>query len=186
MEVHVMTTLSGEAGPGAAETATVPASPALRLTAAVLVVGAVEFAAGSLGLWWVTFLLGLVAGWLAPRRGKLVALSVGTVLAWALGIAVQSGLRTFDVAGVVSAMALNARGLGWVVAALAIVYALLLAFAGVWLGGAARRLIRGGSRRGEPPTVTPRPESAATPAAAPAAAAPPESAATNAKETERV
>lgn len=138
---RLRTALSGTARPAA--------PPAVVLSLATLVVALVEFGAGSVGLWWVTFALGLVAGVLAGGR-YLAALTIGTVLAWAVGILVESGSRTFDVAGVVSALALNARGLGWLIVVITIVYSALLVLAGCWLGAAARHLFTGYRRDDAP------------------------------------
>jgi hypothetical protein len=124
---------------------------ALLVPLTIFLVGLAELGANSRGLWWVTVLAGVVVGVAAGAR-YVLALAVGTVLAWGVGIVLESGSRTVDIAGVVSAMALGARGLGWAVVVLTLVYAVLLALAGCWLGAAARRLLVG--YRGEEPART--------------------------------
>ncbi len=130
--------------------------PAALMAAVIVVVALAEYLGNSLSLWWITLLAGIAAGWVG-RRGALVALTAGTVLAWAVGILLESGSRTFDVGGVLFAMAFNARSLGWTVVIVAVIYAVLMALAGAWLGGAARRITQ--AYRGEPAT----PDEAGTP-----------------------
>lgn len=124
--------------------------PAALMAAVIVVVALAEYLGNSLSLWWVTLLAGIAAGWVG-RRGAIVALTAGTVLAWAVGILLESGSRTFDVGGVLFAMAFNARSLGWTVVIVAVIYAVLMALAGAWLGGAARRIV--GAYRGGPATT---------------------------------
>jgi hypothetical protein len=155
MEVHAMTTLTMRGTRLRTMLATASRqAPARRglLPLAILTVGLAEFAGNILGLWWLTFALGIAAGWLGGRR-YLGALYAGTVLGWAVGVLLQSGDRTLDVAGIVSAMVLGARGLGWLIVVIMLVYAVLLASAGAWLGASARRLVlayRGRNAAAEP------------------------------------
>ncbi|GGS82808.1 hypothetical protein ACFFV7_45350 [Nonomuraea spiralis] len=107
------------------------------LAAAVTVA---DLAGLSLGWWWVIPLAGLVVGAAAPVRRPVPALLAATAVAGAASLVWQGGARTLDAADLAGAMALNARGLGWVVVAVTLVYTLLLALAGAWIGGAARRL----------------------------------------------
>ncbi|MEV6235283.1 hypothetical protein [Lentzea sp. NPDC051838] len=102
---------------------------------------AVLDAAGLLaGWWWVTVLVAALAAYRFAGKRVLLAVLVGTALAWGLSMLVQAGSQLGAVADLVAAMALNARGLGWVVIVVSLVYALLLALAGSWLGGVVRRL----------------------------------------------
>ncbi|MGE5286595.1 MAG: hypothetical protein ACM3ML_05200 [Micromonosporaceae bacterium] len=109
---------------------------------AALIALIVEFAGNSTGLWLMTLAAGVVAGAMR-RKGAISGLVLGTVLAWGLGILMEGGGRTLQIAGVVSALALGTRGLGVAIVILAFVYALLLALAGAWLGAAGRRLLAG-------------------------------------------
>jgi hypothetical protein len=148
MEVHAMTTLTMRATRlrTILATASRPAPRRGLLPLAILVVGLVELGGNALGLWWLTFVVGIAAGWLGGRR-YLGALVAGTLLGWTVGILLQSGGRTLDVGGFVSAMVLGAKGLGWVIVVITLVYALLVASAGAWLGAAARRLVLGSRGR---------------------------------------
>jgi hypothetical protein len=140
MEVHVMTALD--------------ARPLVRLGTAVRtarmsrrvwwpatagVVALVELGAGALGLWWVTVLVGVAVGASTLRR-RLWALLAGTAVGWVAGILLQSGGKTIQIGGVVSAEIFNARSLGVLILVVAVIYAFLLALAGAWIGAAARRL----------------------------------------------
>lgn len=116
-----------------------PLAPRLRPPAAVCLLALIELGAGQLGLWWVTALLGIAVGAAAMRRGVRVLLAA-TVLGWVGGILLQSGSRTFEIGGVVSAEVFNARGLGWLILVVAVVYACLLVLAGAWAGAAGRRV----------------------------------------------
>jgi hypothetical protein len=145
MEVHIMTALTTRAArlPVAIGTTlrkTPSSRAAVYLPASMLVVAVVEYAGNSLGLWWLTFLVGVAAG-AVRRRGSVGALAAGTLLAWGVGMLLQSAGRTLDIAGVISALALGARGLGWVIVVITLLYAWLLALSGAWLGAAARRLV---------------------------------------------
>jgi hypothetical protein len=157
MEVHIMTALTtrSQRSPAVVDgtPGTAPARAALLTPAVTLGVALVEYVGNSLSLWWITLLVGIATGWLRPRRGT-VALAAGTILGWGAGILVESGGRTLDIAGVVSALALSARNLGWLIITITLVYAVLLALAGSWLGAAARRMVAA-YRRGE---AAPQPE----------------------------
>lgn len=103
---------------------------------------AVLDAAGLLaGWWWVTVLVAALAVYRFAGKRVLLAVLGGTALAWGLSMLAQAGSQLGAVADLVGAMALNARGLGWVVIVVSLVYALLLALAGSWIGGVARRLL---------------------------------------------
>jgi hypothetical protein len=114
-----------------------------RTVIAVLVGAAViEFGGLALGWWWVTAVVGLLVAAIAPGRAAVFALICGTLLGWAGALLWQSGSRLRDVADLVGAIALRARGMGWAVLAVTLAYAVLLALAGAWTGAAARRLVR--------------------------------------------
>jgi hypothetical protein len=102
---------------------------------------AVDAGALLLGWWWVTFVAAAVLVGLLPGKRIVAAVVVGALLAWGLSLYGQAGSRIGDVGDLVGALALNTRGLGPLVIALTLGYALLLALAGTWLGAAARRLI---------------------------------------------
>jgi hypothetical protein len=143
MEVPVMTALDARAAQPLIRLRTmlrtVPLSRRLWWPAVALLVALVELGAGALGLWWVTVVAGVVVGAISLRR-RLLALLVGTAVGWLVGILLQSGGRTIQIGGVVSAEVFNARGLGWTIPIVAIIYACLLALAGAWIGAAGRRL----------------------------------------------
>jgi uncharacterized oligopeptide transporter (OPT) family protein len=101
---------------------------------------AVDLTALLLGWWWATFVAAAVAAGLLVGKRIVAAVLVGTLVAWGISLPAQAGARTIDVADLVGALALNTRGLGWLVIVVTLVYALLLALAGTWLGAAARRL----------------------------------------------
>ncbi|GAB2813244.1 hypothetical protein [Lentzea nigeriaca] len=105
-------------------------------------VAALDAAALLVGWWWVTVLVAAVAVYRFAGKRVLLAVLAGTVVAWGASMAAQAGSQLGAVADLVAAMALNGRGLGWVVIVVSLVYALLLALAGSWVGGAARRLRR--------------------------------------------
>jgi len=111
-----------------------------RVTLVAAAVAALDLACLSLGWWWVIVLAGLAVAVALPGRRPLSALLLGTVAASAVSLAWQGGARTLDVADLTGAIALNTRGLGWPVVAATLVYTLLLALAGAWLGAAARRV----------------------------------------------
>jgi CBS domain containing-hemolysin-like protein len=154
MEVHVMTGLDVPvAGPLArlgtvSRMARLPVS--LQWPAVVLITALVELGAGFLGLWWVTVLAGVLLG-ASTLRHRILALLAATAIAWIAGILLESGSLTFQIAGVVSAEVFNARALGWMIVVLTAGYALLLALAGAWIGGAARRLASWGKRGSSQP-----------------------------------
>jgi len=144
-----MTTLKEpSARPLAQLSAAILRKPATRwrvLTAMAIAIAVIQLVGNSFGLWWIALGTGIAAG-LLRRRGAIAGLAIGTVVAWGAGIIAQSGGQTLGIAGVVSALTLGARALGWVIVALAVVYALLLALAGAWLGAAARRATYGHRR----------------------------------------
>jgi len=114
-------------------------SPRVWWPATACVVALVELGAGALGLWWVTVLVGVAVGASTLRR-RLWALLAGTAVGWVAGILLQSGGKTIQIGGVVSAEIFNARSLGVLILVVAVIYAFLLALAGAWIGAAARRL----------------------------------------------
>jgi hypothetical protein len=143
MEAQLMTTLKAPpARPlsqlGAVILKTPPARSRVLIAVAVATV-IVEFFGNNLGLWWITIAAGIAVG-LLRHRGALTGLIVGTVVGWGLGIISQAGGQTLGIAGVASALALNARGLGWVILGVTFVYALILALSGAWIGAAVRRV----------------------------------------------
>ncbi|HEY0449147.1 hypothetical protein [Actinophytocola sp.] len=105
------------------------------LTAAVTIAGL------WVGGWWPTVVIAAVVTVMWAGKRACVAMLGGTVVAWvALGFW-QSGSRVLDVADLVGELALDQRGLRWVVVALTVLYAAVLALAGAWVGGAVRRLV---------------------------------------------
>ncbi|GAA3816026.1 hypothetical protein GCM10022226_40960 [Sphaerisporangium flaviroseum] len=100
---------------------------------------AVDLIALSLGWWWVIPLTGLAVAAAVPGRAAFTAMLAGTLMAGAASLVWQGGARTLDVADLTGAIALNTRGLGWAVVAATLVYIVLLAVAGAWLGAAVRR-----------------------------------------------
>jgi hypothetical protein len=113
-----------------------PVATALLLTAGLVII----WATNHIGLWWVTALVGLGIG-LALRSGRTALLLSWLVAlaAWGLDLLVQS--FTSDIGGVAGVVALIAglpRSAGFVVVALALLFASLLALAGAWVGVALR------------------------------------------------
>ena len=109
----------------------------------VLIAAAVAVldAAGLLaGWWWVTVAVAALAVYRFAGKRVLLAVLAGTALAWGLSMLAQAGSRLGAVADLVAAMALDTRGAGWVVIVVTLVYALLLALAGSWIGGVVRRV----------------------------------------------
>ena len=132
--------------------------------ATAFLVALVDLGAGAAGLWWMTMVVGVVVG-ATTLRHRLWALLAGTAVGWFIGILLQSGGKTIQIGGVVSAEVFNARGLGWLMVVVAIGYAFLLALAGAWIGAAGRRAT--GRDRVRSQDMTP---------VAPAQASPPEDA----------
>ncbi|MCP2200994.1 hypothetical protein [Lentzea flava] len=120
----------------------------MRVVLIIAAVAALDAAALLVGWWWVTILVAALTVFRFAGTRVLLAVLAGTVVAWGASMAAQAGSQLGAVADLVAAMALNNRGLGWVVIVVSLVYALLLALAGSWIGGAARRL-----RRTEPEVV---------------------------------
>lgn len=115
----------------------------------------VDFAALAFGWWWITIVVGLVVAVLRPGTAAVLALLAGTLLGWIGSLLWQGGSRYGEVADVAGAMALQARGMGWLVLAVTLVYAALLALTGAWLGAAARRLVRDRRAGAIQPEITP-------------------------------
>jgi hypothetical protein len=160
MEVRLMTTVKAPpARPlaqfGAALLKTPPARSRVLLAVAVPA-AIVEFLGNNMGLWWITIAAGIAAG-LVRHRGALTGLIAGTLAGWGAGIIIQAGGQTLAIAGVVSALALNARGLGPAILIITFVYALLLALSGAWIGAAARRVSAARRPAGDPRVVLARP-----------------------------
>jgi hypothetical protein len=109
------------------------------LLAVLAATAIVEFGTLGLGWWWIAPLAGLAVAAVLPGRWPVAAVAAGTVLAWTASLLWQSEGRALDVADLVGAMALNARGLGWAIVAVTLLYAVLLTLTGAWLGAAARR-----------------------------------------------
>lgn len=120
-----------------------------RLALLAPAVAVLDLACLSIGWWWAIALVGLLVAVVAAGWRPLSALLLGTLAAVAVSLIWQGGARTLDVADLTGAMALNTRGLGWVVIAATLVYTLLLALTGAWLGAAARR-VRADIRSGQP------------------------------------
>ncbi len=129
----------------------------MRVVLIAVAVAALDAVALLVGWWWVTALVAALAVYRFAGKRVLLAVLAGTAVAWGASMAAQAGSRLGAVADLVAAMALNARGIGWVVVVVSLVYALLLALAGSWVGGVVRRL-----RRTEPEVVAEQEESVET------------------------
>lgn len=93
------------------------------------------------GWWWLTPVV--AGGATAALRGSrvLVAVLLGTVVAWLSVAGLRAGAQFGRVADTVGVLALGASGYGPVVIALTGLTGLLLAGAGAWCGAMLRRSI---------------------------------------------
>ncbi|SFR29117.1 hypothetical protein SAMN04488564_11741 [Lentzea waywayandensis] len=126
----------------------------MRVVIVAVAVAALDAAALLVGWWWVTALVAALVVYRFAGKRVLLAVLAGTAVAWGASMVAQAGTRMSAVGDLVAAMALNTRGLGWAVVGVSLVYALLLALAGSWVGGVVRRL-----RRSEPEAIAEQDES---------------------------
>lgn len=110
------------------------------VVAGVAAVTAVLEAGGLvLGWWWATVVVAAVVTIACRGRRVLLAIVAGTLVAWAALALWSSAGRLGALADLVGALAFDERGMAWVVITVTALYAVVLALAGAWAGGALRR-----------------------------------------------
>jgi hypothetical protein len=118
------------------------ATGALALAGSIVAGVAIIWGANHFGLWWVIALVGVVIGF--ALRGTLRIIAAATLAAiagWGFALLYQS--LGADIGGAASTVALimGFGRTGIIVILLALIFAWLLALAGVWVGAALRRAV---------------------------------------------